>query len=112
MTMQERRAAAAASGHHAPLDRRLAPDYVPLPPPPVSWDDFLAWLDEDVRAEWVDGEIIEMSPANAAYQLILGFLYRLVMHVADQLPGSAVFLAGFPMRLSRKPSGREPDLLF
>lgn len=88
MTMQERRAAAAA-GHHAPPDRRLAPDYVSPPPAPVSWDEFLAWLDEDVHAEWVDGAIVEMSPANAAHQLILGFLYRWLMEavVRAQTPG-------------------------
>jgi Uma2 family endonuclease len=112
MTMHERRAAAAASQHHAPPDRRVAPGYLPPPPAPASWDDFLAWLDEDVRAEWVDGAIVEMSPASAVHQWILGFLYRLLMEVVDRDRGGAVFVAPFLMRLPRRPSGREPDLMF
>jgi len=24
----------------------------------ISYEDFLAWCDEDIRAEWVDGDII------------------------------------------------------
>lgn len=112
MTMQERRAAAAATGHHAPLDRRLAPDYVPPPPPPVSWDDFLVWLDEDVRAEWVDGAIIEMSPASAEHQRVAGFLHALLwVFVVQEMLGE-VFQPPFLMRLAIRPSGREPDLLF
>ena len=27
----------------------------------ISYEDFLAWCDEDTRAEWVDGEIIKDS---------------------------------------------------
>ena len=39
--------------------------YRPTPPPaPVSFEEFLAWDDEGARAEWVDGEIILMSPNN------------------------------------------------
>jgi Uma2 family endonuclease len=112
MTMQERQAAAAASQRRA--SAAGPPGWTPATPPPapVSWGDFLAWLDEDVRAEWVDGAIVEMSPANAVHQLVLGFIYRLLMDVTDRLPGATVFQAGFPMRLQRRPSGREPDLLF
>jgi Uma2 family endonuclease len=110
MTAHRRRSAAPTRDLLA--ERRQAPDYVPPPPAPVSWDDFLAWLDEDTFAEWVDGEIVEMSPASDEHQFILGFLYRLLMHLVDEgLPG-AVYLAPFPMRLTSHRTGREPDLLF
>jgi Uma2 family endonuclease len=99
-----------------PLDllaeRRRAPDYMPPPPAPVSWDDFVAWLDEDTRAEWVDGEIIEMPPTIDEHQWILGLLYRLIMDYVEERGLGAVYLAPFLMRLPLRPSGREPDLLF
>jgi Uma2 family endonuclease len=101
-----------APPHEAPLDRRQAPGYVPPPPAPVSWDVFLAWLDEGVRAEWVDGEIIEMPPVRDDHQFILGFIYRLIMEIVDARQLGAVYLAPFVMHLPSRPSGREPDLLF
>ena len=112
MTMQERRAAAAA-GHHATPDRRLAPDYVPPPPPPVSWEEFLAWLDEDVRAEWVDGAIVTMPPANLEeHQDRGGLLYMLLQFFVQRSKLGRVFYAPALMRLPSRRSGREPDLLF
>lgn len=86
--------------------------YVPPPPAPVSWEQFLAWLDEGVRAEWVDGEIIEMPPVRDDHQFILGFIYRLIMEIVDARQLGAVYLAPFVMHLPSRPSGREPDLLF
>jgi Uma2 family endonuclease len=81
------------------------------PPPPVSFEEFLAWSDEDSRAEWVDGEIIVMAPSNLGHQDLLGFLYKLIDdHVRANRLGR-VFLAGVLMRLASRPSGREPDLL-
>jgi hypothetical protein len=41
------------------------------PHPPrqhMTEDEFVAWCDEDVRAEWVDGEVIVMSPANRMHR--------------------------------------------
>jgi Uma2 family endonuclease len=111
-----RRRSATPSPDLSPEDllalRRQAPDYEPPPPPPVSWDDFLAWLDEDTHAEWVDGEIIEMSPASDEHQLILGFLYRLLMEIVEARQLGSVYFAPYLMRLPLRPSGREPDLLF
>lgn len=82
------------------------------PAAPVSWEEFLAWLDKGVRAEWVAGEIVEMPPVRDEHQFILGFLYRLIMEVVDARQLGWVYLAPFVMRLPHRPSGREPDLLF
>jgi hypothetical protein len=40
-----------------------------LPPGPVTFEDFLAWCDEDIHAEWVDGAIIMMSPSKLTVAL-------------------------------------------
>jgi Uma2 family endonuclease len=92
--------------------RRRAPDYVPPPPAPVSWERLLAWLDEDTFAEWVDGEIIEMPPVRDEHQFILGFLYRLLMAVVEEPELGLVYLAPFKLHLPSRPSGREPDMFF
>ena len=34
------------------------------PAGPVSFEEFMDWIDEDTRAEWVDGAIIIASPAS------------------------------------------------
>jgi len=89
--------------------RRTATGYAP---PLVSWEAFLAWLREDVQAEWVDGEIIEMAPASLEYQDLIGFLGALLRIFVERHRLGRVFQAPFLMRLPMRPSGREPDLLF
>ena len=43
-----------------------------LPPSgPVTFEEFLAWCDEDTHAEWVDGEVIMMSPATDQHLRLL-----------------------------------------
>jgi hypothetical protein len=41
-----------------PLVETTEPDQKVPPPGPVTFEEFLAWCDEDTHAEWVDGEII------------------------------------------------------
>lgn len=85
----------------------------PVPPPPVSWEEFLAWCDEDVRAEWVDGEIVLMNlPAEFAHQQIVLFLSRSMSEYVQVKQLGDVIVAPFLMRLPNRPSGREPDLMF
>jgi len=102
----------ATVGDTAPFDPRDNPDYLLPPPASVTWDDFLAWLDETGRAEWVAGEIIEMPPVRSDHQFVLGFLYRLIMASVEQGRLGDVLMAPYLMRLPEKPSGREPDLMF
>ena len=79
-------------------------------PERMTYDDFLAWADEDTRAEWVLGKVIMPSPASARHQAIQLFLARLIALFADATGTGRVIQAPFQMRLA--PSGREPDLLF
>lgn len=87
----------------------LAPPH-PLPGARVSFEDFLADPDCEGRFEWVDGEVLALSPASLPHQRILGLIYRLMMDW-PRLGGTA-YLAPCMMRLPTRPSGREPDLLF
>jgi Uma2 family endonuclease len=82
-----------------------------LPPGPVTYEQFLAWADGS-RAEWVDGEIILMSPLSLEHQDVLNFINRLISAFVEARQLGRVFFMGVQMRLRARPSGREPDLLF
>jgi Uma2 family endonuclease len=81
-------------------------------PPPISFEEFLAWADEDTAAEWVDGEVVLLSPASLEHQDLLGFLYQLIRAFVEARALGSVYFAPVLMRLPTRPSGREPDLLF
>lgn len=78
--------------------------------PRMTYEEFLAWADEDTLAEWVDGEVIMYSPANNRHQDIAGFLGSVLGVFAEERDVGIVLSAPFQMRLVD--SGREPDLLF
>ncbi|MBN1891140.1 MAG: Uma2 family endonuclease [Thermoflexales bacterium] len=75
----------------------------------MSYEEFLAWADEDTLAEWVDGEAVMTSPASNRHQDLARFLSA-VMSIYVETRGLGVIRpAPFQMKLER---GREPDLLF
>jgi Uma2 family endonuclease len=96
-------------------------DVVPAPSPPqagesqrlkMSYQEFLAWSDEDTHAEWVNGEVIIAMPPATLHQMIAGFLFELIslfvrfFHLGQVLP------TPFEMKLSPDGPSREPDILF
>lgn len=79
--------------------------------PPVAkmtYEEFLVWADS-THAEWVDGEVVIVSPVSVRHQEILGFLYKLLQVYVEYQELGTVLQAPFQMRLQ---NGREPDLLF
>jgi len=78
----------------------------------ISFEEFLAWCDEDTWAEWVNGEVIMVSPASTRHQEVMAFL----LHVLDLFVQSrelgVVLSAPFLMQLPELDRAREPDLLF
>jgi len=75
----------------------------------ISYEEFLEWLDEDTRAEWVDGEVIVVSPASTRHQQLAGFLEKVIGLYVEHRQLGQVLSAPFQMKLEH---GREPDLLF
>ena len=75
----------------------------------LSYVDFLAWADEDTYAEWIDGDVIVMSPASLRHQQVVGFLEKILGTYAEEHDLGVVLSAPFQMKLE---NGREPDLLF
>ena len=82
------------------------------PPGPISFEEFMQWLDEDTRAEWVDGEIFMMSPASDQHQDLVEFLIVILRFFNETHQAGWLRVAPFVMRTSVHPSGREPDILF
>lgn len=76
----------------------------------MTYEEFLAWADEDVHAEWVDGEVIVFMPPRTRHQAVVYFLTRLLGAYVDFFHLGRLLFAPFEMRLSS--SAREPDILF
>jgi Uma2 family endonuclease len=85
----------------------------PSPPPKkMTYEEFLAWADEDTWAEWVDGEVIILTPASNRHQMLAGFLIVLLRHFVEVRQPGALLFAPFQMKTGPDLPGREPDILF
>jgi Uma2 family endonuclease len=78
----------------------------------LSYDDFLRQAPDGGRLEWVDGEVIELSPVSTQHQRIVGFLLSLFQHFVEARRPGIVLTAPFQMKTGARLSGREPDILF
>jgi Uma2 family endonuclease len=78
----------------------------------ISYDDFLKQAPDGGRLEWVDGKVIELSPASTRHQRIVGFLLSLFQHFVEARRPGIVLTAPFQMKTGARLAGREPDILF
>jgi len=85
---------------------------VASPPPKMTYEEFLAWADEDTCAEWVDGEVIMLTPAPRKHQDVAVFLIALLRHFVETHSLGAILSAPFQMKTGPDLPGREPDILF
>ncbi len=78
----------------------------------MTQKDFLAWEQEDIQAEWVDGEVTIFMATTARHQLILNFINVLLGLYARLYELGQVMTAPYSMRAVPDGAVREPDLLF
>lgn len=79
----------------------------------VSFEEYIEWLNEDTRAEWVNGRIeIMASPAALSHQEAGGFLYKILSFYIEAHDLGKLIFASYVMRLAAIARGREPDLIF
>jgi Uma2 family endonuclease len=78
----------------------------------MSYEEFLAWADEDVHAEWVNGEVIAFMPPDTLHQRIALFLVELLDLFAQFFRLGKVLPAPFEMRAMPDGPAREPDIVF
>ena len=78
----------------------------------MSWQEFLAWLDEDIWAEWVNGEVLIMSPASNLHQALVLFLAALMQHWAEAFDLGVIRTEPFLVKLPEPLPARAPDIIF
>ncbi|MBA3321325.1 MAG: Uma2 family endonuclease [Pyrinomonadaceae bacterium] len=86
-------------------------------PPPtlkerMTFEEFLALDDETTMSEWVDGEVIMMSPAAERHQELILFLAQTLGLYVQVHNLGRILLPPFAMKLEKGRRGREPDLIF
>jgi Uma2 family endonuclease len=78
----------------------------------MSYEEYLAWVGEDVHTEWVDGEVIVHMPPKKLHQVLVGFLHHIIGLFVTIFDLGIVQVAPFEVKLGPDGPSREPDLLF
>jgi len=78
----------------------------------ASLDQFLTYLDEDDWTEWVQGEVITLSPASSRHQALSDFLLAILLLFVEARDLGTVRSVPFLMVFREQDRAREPDLLF
>jgi Uma2 family endonuclease len=78
----------------------------------MTYEEFLAWCDEDTWAEWVNGKVVMMTPASDRHQDLVRFLIEILDLFVEFRNLGTVRCAPFQMKTGPDLPGREPDLLY
>jgi Uma2 family endonuclease len=78
----------------------------------ITFEEFLAWADEDTHAEWEDGEVVFMSPTSRRHQQLARWLTMILDQYIQFHQLGELVQALFILRLQATEQAREPDLLF
>lgn len=86
-----------------------------VPAEPVSFEEFIEWLDEDTHAEWVDGKVILKMPVSVRHQDENRYLLKLLAAwIEDYHQLGRVYHPPLQVKLNL-PDGRqrsrEPDIV-
>ena len=100
-----------ATAHDPETDDERAIGIV-RPTGPMTEDEFMDWCDEDVKAEWVDGKAIIMSPSNTNHVRLLHWLSRVMGDFAEDRGLGEMFGPELFVRFARLRRRRVPDLFF
>ena len=78
----------------------------------MSEAEFVAWCDSDTWAEWVDGEVVVMSPVNFEHADLHTFLLLLIGNFVDERGLGKVVTEPFQIRFGELRRRRSPDIIF
>jgi Uma2 family endonuclease len=78
----------------------------------MSEEEFVAWIWEKTRAEWVDGEVILMAPVSGIHDELGWWLRSLVQHFVEHHSLGIVRGSEFMVRLPKQRQRRMPDVSF
>jgi Uma2 family endonuclease len=91
------------------------PEILTLKPHPgvrMSEREFVEWCGVEIRAEWVAGEVIVMSPDNTWHNQLMFFLASLISGVAAARDSGVVMVENIQIRLPKLRRRRQPDIVF
>ena len=89
----------------------MALEGLPLASKRMTEEEFEAWCDEDIAAEYVDGEVIVHSPVRIRHSELAIFLASTMKLVAEQ--GDAGLVLGPEVQARLRPGLRRlPDVMF
>jgi len=77
----------------------------------MTYEEFLRAYDGR-NAEWVEGEVVEMSPTSRENQKLADFLTAILTHFVETQEAGVILSSRFQMKTSARQAGREPDVLF
>ncbi len=80
--------------------------------PRMTFEEYLALDDERTMSEWVDGEVIFISPTARKHQELLTFFIQVLGLYVTMRDLGVVIPAPFVMKIEAGRRGREPDMLF
>lgn len=78
----------------------------------MSYEEYLAWSDEDVFAEWKEGEVIVHMPVKDRHQRVIVLLSTVINLFIDFYHLGVLRLGPEEVRLGPRGPSREPDLFF
>jgi Uma2 family endonuclease len=87
------------------------PDTEVVLPHRMTEEEFVAWCDEDTRAEWVDGEVIMMSPMNDPHSDMVNWLGSL-LRIFTEEHDLGIVRPEMQTRFARLRRRRVPDIWF
>jgi Uma2 family endonuclease len=79
---------------------------------PMTEQEFVDWCDEDTRSEWIDGEVIVMSPVSLDHSTLNRWLLAMVGEYVEHKDRGLVVGPEYQVRFAQQRSRRTPDLMF
>ncbi|MBI4787986.1 MAG: Uma2 family endonuclease [Chloroflexi bacterium] len=80
--------------------------------PRMTYEEYLKWANEDLRTEWVNGEVIIQMPLKPLHQRLSEFLDRILGLFIGVFGLGVLHTAPIEVKLWADGPSREPDLLF
>src|SRR5689334_10429619 len=78
----------------------------------MTEDEFVRWSGDEHHGEWVDGEVIVMSPDSVQNLKLTGFLFAVIDGFAESRNLGSTFLQRAQLRFAALRRRREPDVIF
>lgn len=78
----------------------------------MTESEFVEWVDEKTRAEWIDGEVLVMPPVSSGHDDLAFWFRSVVQHFVSRYDLGTVKGPEFMVRLAKLRRRRTPDVLF